>query len=619
MSRLNVWQEIPVNTSNRPIFVQGETELFSSDHVGLYQGKLKFLALQNGRVYLTSKRLIFLASLGLCAVAVDLRLFYRAEFVDKFLRSLPKVKLYLLSDEGPDADSAPLISDWVCAVCSFNNHYDQKSEHPPKCVACGILASAAQVSALQNTSARVEETALEPASEPATKDAPHVAAPAPHTAGQCPKCTFLNHPSMRSCEICGAALKAGSGLAKRKPARRVQDVPLCLQLQEAEEYTNNEPYIKVSFRKGGHRQFFEAATLAIESLKWKELQGKGAVNKHATRVVEPQPTLPGKVVHGGISAIEKSEEMQRLNNERVLSLSLNDLEQLMYKARDVLQLTLSFSSLVRKKSRFSGSASGTVSEVQSPMELARNLSEFLINYELTRPTSMATVQDVFASYNRYRLAMQGFGGQVVGTNQMHSCMQYFDKLQLPVKTKTFLSGLRVLTQRNNNSENEIHRIILEYIISEENAFMLQKFQSELVADSDGYMRSQLRYFPGKSVVDISVHFGWATTICLEEIERCLEKALLVKDNHILGTFYHANKFDPDILLRLSDHQALRTLARENMVEQQNVISSDLKNQHTAPHSLVTLQEFGLGNEQKDVEPSSNFSESLIQLDGLKFE
>lgn len=640
MSYLYTWQSVAINKSSRPILTDGEFNIYVKDGVGIYQGRLKIANHQNGRVYLTNRRIIYIDSADQSrAIAINLKDAARAQYVEKFLRSSPKVKVYLKIDdesalsagstnESPQSllASLPLdkIVDWTCVICSFNNHISTKTDldkHFPKCTSCGIPPSRNQITQV----IRDAYDSLEPLQEPAFPENPH----------QCPKCTFINHPLMKYCELCGAELQTVLlALAKRiqrmesasTPSLKAQN-PMGLVLEEKEEYTNKKPYIKVSFRKGGDLAFYEHVVQEIDKLKWENLENRGMVSGEATRVAKEEVAVP-KVKTGGIHTLERIGQQQRKRNEVVLTQSLEDLEQLMYKAHDVLKVSSSFGALVkRKKNAPTATIPPLVISRSSSLyhqELARHISEYLLNVELTRITSMITIPDLFASYNRFQISSQGFGTDLLSTQDLTKSLELLDKLHLPIKVTTFQSGLEVVTQRSHELQ-DLHRTIMEFLVDQENSFKRNKIRSELVADSDEYTLDQYRYFHGNTVAEIAEHFGWSHTVCTEEMERCMDEQLVVFDRHILGTFYFVNQFDPELGRKLLDDNTVREQVALEVLAQQNDISLLLKSKLDMGQHLVavTNHEYGILQSESVTPRSQSQSQSppslsLGDLAGLDF-
>lgn len=620
MSRLSVWQSVPVNKSNRPILTENEHNIFVKDSVGIYQGRAKIVNHQNGRVYLTNKRIIYIDSTDQQrAIAANLADALRAEFVERFLRSSPKVKVYLKTDDpNPEASSReqspgstvsmPSEVDWPCVICSYNNHLSTKVDldhNFPKCVSCGIPPSRDQILRALETGEDVKQVVENP--------------------DQCPKCTFINHPSMRTCELCGTELKATLSRkfdnATPKPAN-----PLGLLLEDKEEYTNLRPYIKVSFRKGGETEFFGHVQESIDKIKWDVLESRGGVSDEATRLKTPEPTKP-KVKTGGIHSLERIGEQQRKQNEVILTSSLEDLEQLMYKAKDLIQLTSTFGTLVKRRKITNTIPPLSIKKTSSfyHQELARHMCEYLLSFELTKTTSMITLQDLFASYNRHRIHTQGFGTELVPTEDFTKCVELLDKLELPIKLKTYKSGLEVITQRVQQLQEHLHWSIMEFLVEEENRFKYDKFRGEMIADTDGYMRDQYRAFHGNTVAEIADHFGWSYTVCIEEMDRCMEELLVVYDRHVLGTFFFVNKFNVELAAKVTEDETVQKKARADVFGEQKEISAGLRTQYMADQNLVNMNnyEFGGGDVgelamQLHTQLNPTRSDYLGDLAGLDF-
>lgn len=647
MPSLSVWQKVLVNKSNRPILNQGEHNVYIRDGIGLYQGRLKIKSYQNGRLYLTNKRIIWLDSLDkMLPIAINVAELLKTEFVDGFLRSSPKVKAYLLDtksssstelstpmntgtsrvsvDGGYRAPTPEVTSlNWVCVICLYSNQINSDADLSatlPACVSCGIRPSHAQL-----------ERVLKEAEELSRDSTLYKPSP---SLDSCPKCTFVNHPSMRYCELCGTALRLVSSSLMKKlqsleglsVASLVSENPMGLVLEEKEEYTNNAPYVKFSFRKGGESEFYKHLIEQIQASQWMALEAKGGINGDATKVIQSRDQSPQKDLVGGIRGLEKLDEFKRKQNELILSLSLEDFEQLMYKAQDILRLASTFQSVLKPQRNAFEKDISTIpplifnkSSSLYHQELARHISEFLLSCELTSMTSMITLQDLFASYNRFLILSQGFGTELVTPRDLNRSLEFLEELNLPVRIKTYSSGLAVIARRAQDLQG-IHKAILQYTLHEENSFTYQKFRSELLADTDGYMRDKYRAFHGLTVSQIADHYGWSPAVCAEELDRCIEEQLLVVDENILGTFYFANIFDSKIATRLTDEKVQREKAQFDVLTEQKIISNQLKSSHDAGQNLLRFSDFEFGFEGAEgySEPPSSLPESMNQLSGLKF-
>ncbi|KAJ2907306.1 eap30 vps36 family protein [Zalerion maritima] len=260
---------LELTQASLPEYLPDEVLLLIQGEVGLYQGKFKLPSQQNGKVYLTSHRICYVdnADAKKNSLAIALKGVERYDFYSGFLRSSPKVILYLKltrnrgavhsnrigsparmgasspvnrSDspyippiEAPSVNSAT----WVCTICSFSNTvprgFDPKTAtiHTPldPCKACGIKPTLAHVLKATITNATGRQALGSPISSPrpssiagtplsaGSAQGTPIMSPTPSAFLQqgstnedgkfnCPRCTFSNHPSLLNCEVCGAPL-----------------------------------------------------------------------------------------------------------------------------------------------------------------------------------------------------------------------------------------------------------------------------------------------------------------------------------------------------------------------------------------------------------------------------
>ncbi|KAL6452363.1 VPS36 Vacuolar protein-sorting-associated protein 36 [Candida maltosa Xu316] len=595
-SWLNIWQPVLINRSNRPILQDQEYNVYIKDNVGLYQGRTKILDHQNGRIYLTNKRLIYLDNEDLSkSIASELKYFKKSVLSVGYFRRSPKVTLYIKKnindtnvDDINDAATNAKSIDW---------------------------------SILDNQ--REDSPALSLTPEPDNK---------------CSKCTFINHPALKFCEMCGTALVRPDEPVIKKVSSTTKTTvnPLGLKLEGEETYTNDQPYIKISFRKGGETKFHEEVYRLIEEIKWKILESKGGVNQNAVKLLEPQvkkaQPLANKSV--GIHALEQLGELQRKENERILSSSLDDLEQLMFKYQDLLKLSTSFNKLVIKSQDNLNLPVIPALNIKKnsslyPQELSRHISEFLINFILTQRTSMISSQDLFAEYNRFLIRNQGFGTQLVTSSDFKKAIGLFDELKLPVILKQYTkSDIYVVSSRSTS--NTYGEFIVDYLKNQEYEYKFMKLKQEM-ATGDEVMNDLYNAAGyGKTVSEISTQFNWSYNITIEELDKCVEEGLVVIDHHISGTFYYVNKFNFTVE-EWDDSKEVANM-KEKIIKEQQEITSTLREEYNEQHknNLVNLNPdyhfFSDDSNKPDEDMESlvttNMSEtnsqSLNDLAGLQF-
>jgi ESCRT-II complex subunit VPS36 len=141
-------------------WIPQERVLFEIDQVGLYENNNKLPDYDNGKLQLTTHRILF-APFGNIESTVEIGLDRIRNITTQsgFLRSSPKIVLTL----GPIPLDEPETA-WKCTICNFDNVGGSK------CVQCGVK-SKNEVEGLK-----------------------------------CPVCTFLNHLEMSRCEMCDSEL-----------------------------------------------------------------------------------------------------------------------------------------------------------------------------------------------------------------------------------------------------------------------------------------------------------------------------------------------------------------------------------------------------------------------------
>lgn len=402
-------RQLDLTTALRPSLHDDETLLFVQDSVGLYEGKFKIPNYQNGQAYLTSHRVCYVDNEAprKYSVAVNLKEIERVEHYAGFMKSSPKITLFPKATKRPQntirsptpryaspsdalvpsqgsptrsyaASPAPardINATWICPICGFSNPVPQNFDPAtanqntplPPCQACGIKPplvhlTKAAIAAMSNrpSGPTADPTASQrsstgpsnspssqiPLSPPAKSNSPTV----------CPRCTFENHPSLTTCEICGAALPATAD-------RRSQLLVESSHRPESPGPTGSESIIgndtietiKFSFRASGDKPFLERLRNALVQRKWL-LQSAPPVPKppaHSPNRFDPSiPSTPARKAIG-IAGLERAGLQQRQTNQAVIGTAFSDLEALMTSAKEVIAMAESF------RSQQSSSAAGT--------------------------------------------------------------------------------------------------------------------------------------------------------------------------------------------------------------------------------------------------------------------
>ncbi|KAI1856783.1 hypothetical protein JX265_011424 [Neoarthrinium moseri] len=612
-------KQIDLTTALRPSYLPDEVLLFVEDNVGLYEGKYKLPNLQNGQVYLTSHRICYVDKQDprKHSVALDLRDVERYEFYAGFIKSSPKVTLFpkpakraslqsraaaatstpLSNGSGsprPRADSgfrspAPASSPatsatWVCTICSFPNpvpsNFDPTTANVhtplPPCLACGIkpalthvlkatISNATNRPASNSASNVRAPTPLRPQSDDTglvldIPTGPSTAVVNPETGFQCPRCTFLNHPSLLSCEICGGPL-----ISQEAPPQASQEGPRTDSPGPTLNYGSvtgleNPDSVKISFRggHGGDKIFYERLKGSMTQRKWL-LQEAPPVPKSNRMGDETSGSLSrsgsgtGRTRTAGIAGLEKMGLDRRKNNELVIGSSFEDLEALMASAKDIVALAESFARqvnggadsataeanalLAESASQLGlvttkdivGGGSGSGAESLYLSELARNLAEFLTDDArgvLKKAGGIVSLVDLWAMFNRAR-----GGVELVSPNDFEKAARLWEKLKLPVRLRTFKSGVMVVQSRDRTDETTIKGLLV----------WLRDLH-DIPPDREVSWDWQ-EFGRGVTAQDTAERFGWSIGVAEEELEMAEERGVLCREDGIEGLRFWENYID----------------------------------------------------------------------------
>jgi ESCRT-II complex subunit VPS36 len=363
---------------------------------------------------------------------------------------------------------------------------------------------------------------------------------------QCPRCTFLNHPSLLSCELCGASLISQDlPLGLDKPAMRSDSPGPVLNHLPLPGMENNES-IKLSFRSGGEKIFHERLKGSMIQRKWL-LQGAPPVPKpnQDSRPSGPGSTTPTgeRVKTVGIAGLEQRRLEVRRNNELVIGNAFEDLEALMASAKEIIALAESFASsngsgsletsavanalgLVTTKDMLGG---GSNSETLYISELSRNLAEFLTDDArgvLRKAGGIISLVDLWAMFNRAR-----GGVELVSPLDFEKAARLWETLRLPVRLRQFKSGVLVVQGSDRTDEKTI-KALLSWL-SDLHVFPPDR---ELAWDWQLFGR-------GVTAQDAAERFGWSIGVAEEELEMAEEKGALCREEGIEGLKFWENWID----------------------------------------------------------------------------
>lgn len=477
-----MWTIPELNNSLRPVLFHNESDVIVIDHVGLYENKQKVPNFQNGRVYLTSERLIYVDkdSPKKFTISILLKAISSIEHSGGFyLKTSPKITC-LLKPEEPTQDNTTHTVDttWICTICFMSNTLKawREGNEIPKCSMCGVkpaldvINTAVQASLESN---KVKKKSL-------------------NKTTTCPRCTFQNHPSMLSCEMCGEVIKA-------------------IQAQTVKSLIpNNSPVVafRLSFRKGGDKLFLEKLTGCIE---------KEAVSRESESRDSRDQSRDASVTPG-LSGLQLSGQQRLSANDTLIESALGDLETLMTQGKQVLTLAKSFQSLVEAEggtsTQITVSSSfdqaDSLSEDVFYQELSRDLSEFLHSGVLDKEGGIISLFDLYAVYNRSR------GYSLVSPNDLYKACSQMETLGLPVKMRRYKNGF-LAVQEKFKTNDALTKQLVSWI------------QTVDATNTKGV-----------STLGVCSKFKWSVGVAEEELQYAEEKGLLCRDEHVTGLRYFVN-------------------------------------------------------------------------------
>jgi len=327
-----------------PALLYNDEEIYASqDGVGIYDGTQKSPNHQAGTIVVSTHRLFYIDSRNAYKYSFSLDLSYitQTEYYAGLFKSSPKVTLHISGNsttlgQGITDDSEVGFESWECEVCAYRNPPGLSPAAARVCSLCGVPRSSVLSSAASVTSQHLSSSLPSSTASLALSSSSSLTAPPPHENGSssiaCPACTFLNHPFLRSCEMCSTGLPR----LPHQPQRALKSAPS--SRPSSPETDDEDPtatrIIKVSFRKGGDKAFYSMLKRSLKGKMW-ESNGIGT----STRGSDPGLLSDRNTVgRSGITGILRTVESEAQGRETGMLDALQDLQALMVKAKDMVRL-----------------------------------------------------------------------------------------------------------------------------------------------------------------------------------------------------------------------------------------------------------------------------------------
>ncbi|UKZ54212.1 hypothetical protein TrVGV298_008019 [Trichoderma virens] len=309
--------------------------------------------------------------------------------------------------------------------------------------------------------------------------------------------------------------------------------------------------VKISFRGGGEKIFYERLKSAMTQRKWLLQDAPPAPKSNRAmddNSTSGSPSAPvQKTKTAGIAGLEQLGLNMRKNNEILIGSAFEDLEALMASAKEVVALAERFAQQVNGVSGDATSKDNSIlaesahqlglittkdivggggSESLYFSELARNLAEFLTDDSrgvLKRSGGILTLVELWAMFNRAR-----GGVELVSPMDFEKAAQMWESLKLPVRLRKFRSGVMVVQARDRTDDATIKSILA----------WLQDLH-EFPPDRD--VAWDWREFGrGVTAQEAAERFGWSLGVAEEELLMAEEHGALCREEGLEGLKFWKN-------------------------------------------------------------------------------
>lgn len=232
------------------------------------------------------------------------------EYYMGFIRSSAKITLFL--GENPETWTQSLNgsqqagpstsnkdeSNWDCGVCGFTNSGSRPTpvstlSQTPRCALCGVVKDLVPSTSRPSTPVPAIQSPI-PQSSLRTSH-PELNAGGEGFEVPCPRCTFLNRPELKRCEVCDGVLTPQTGSTPLNPREGPNagiDSP-APRLPVLKPPANEKmATVRISFRKGGEKEVYKRLRTVLTAKAWEKskvnlksrVSGPGSGDKARTGV-----------------------------------------------------------------------------------------------------------------------------------------------------------------------------------------------------------------------------------------------------------------------------------------------------------------------------------------------
>lgn len=516
---MEYWHYVETTESGQPLLRESEKDILIDHNVGLYQGKERIRNRQNGRIFLTSQRIIYVDSKEPTKYSLGIELddIDHLDYSSSFLRRSARLIIFMdvhsassgLHNINNKLTEEVHTTTWVCPICMVTNEtegeFKANTQPPPVCVNCGVPADYE----LTKNSITIQGNSTDSNSHADKKE----------NKNSCSACTFINHPQVRNCEICGTRLNNTKIRNRLALSRRKQDSRLTIELDSISSVKSSrsaeECFIQVSFRKSDGILFSDAVEKTITDLKASTKFNRNTIEKTDKSEENGELNLlETKLSKIGITSLEHSRENQILNNDIIFTSALTDLDKLISLADSIERLYRkeSIDNQSVKKPNLILDRDTFYNKEQFLSEVSREIYDFVKN-GFKNNYVMITLVDLYALYNK----SMRIGTGLISPAEMREACEKFGSFGLSDLYLKKINGC-VLCVCTDDAFDYIRQKIIDIIDRSPGADLLtltQKFNDE----------------PNNN---------WGIGVIQEVLKSCIDEGQLLIDKQISGIYYYCN-------------------------------------------------------------------------------
>ncbi|KAH9919620.1 EAP30/Vps36 family-domain-containing protein [Fomitopsis serialis] len=356
------------------LLYEDEELLATQEGIGIYDGTEKSAPHQSGTAFATTHRLFYIDASHpeTRSFEMDLAHVARTEYYAGLFTSSSKVTLYLHPIETPAspvdgpsrslaAPEDPAFLSWTCDVCNYRNPPGLSPAASRICALCGVPRSATTSSdggepsaSAATLSSSLPSSSVHLARVPtSSSSSPRPATPrGPNDEISCTICTFLNHPALTMCEMCGTPLPKRVAPPRASQTVHAKSAPASRPTSPLPDKDGPDPrMIRLSFRRGGDKTFYAVLRRSLLGKGWEQ----SSATSHARN-----NTLPS------LDGILRNVETTAASSQTDMEDALQDFEALTVKWREMVKLAQDLNERLTAASSTSTATAAALPSFPSP-------------------------------------------------------------------------------------------------------------------------------------------------------------------------------------------------------------------------------------------------------------